>query len=65
MAPRDGVVSQWIVEDRFCNGRPPLQEVGAELEHAGRSDPIASIQRVRAAPPAPRGLATGSEAASR
>ena len=23
--------SQWIVEDRFCNGRPPLQEVGVQF----------------------------------
>jgi mannitol 2-dehydrogenase len=23
--------SQWIVEDSFCNGRPPLEEVGVEL----------------------------------
>jgi mannitol-1-phosphate/altronate dehydrogenase len=23
--------SQWIVEDAFCNGRPPLDEVGAQL----------------------------------
>jgi fructuronate reductase/mannitol 2-dehydrogenase len=23
--------SQWIVEDRFCNGRPPLEEVGVEV----------------------------------
>jgi mannitol-1-phosphate/altronate dehydrogenase len=23
--------SQWIIEDAFCNGRPPLEEVGAEL----------------------------------
>jgi mannitol-1-phosphate/altronate dehydrogenase len=23
--------SQWIVEDKFCNGRPPLEEVGVEL----------------------------------
>jgi fructuronate reductase/mannitol 2-dehydrogenase len=23
--------SQWIVEDHFCNGRPPLEEVGVEL----------------------------------
>ncbi len=23
--------SQWIVEDRFCNGRPPLEEVGVQF----------------------------------
>lgn len=23
--------SQWIVEDRFCNGRPPLEEVGVRF----------------------------------
>jgi len=23
--------SQWIVEDRFCNGRPPLDEVGVQF----------------------------------
>jgi mannitol 2-dehydrogenase len=23
--------TQWIVEDQFCNGRPPLDEVGVEL----------------------------------
>jgi fructuronate reductase/mannitol 2-dehydrogenase len=23
--------SQWIVEDSFCNGRPPLEQVGVEL----------------------------------
>ena len=23
--------SQWVVEDRFCNGRPPLDEVGVHL----------------------------------
>jgi mannitol 2-dehydrogenase len=23
--------SQWIIEDNFCNGRPPLDEVGAEF----------------------------------
>jgi mannitol 2-dehydrogenase len=23
--------SQWVVEDDFCNGRPPLEEVGVEL----------------------------------
>jgi mannitol-1-phosphate/altronate dehydrogenase len=23
--------SQWVVEDNFCNGRPPLDEVGVEL----------------------------------
>jgi fructuronate reductase/mannitol 2-dehydrogenase len=23
--------SQWVVEDSFCDGRPPLQEVGVEL----------------------------------
>jgi mannitol 2-dehydrogenase len=22
---------QWVIEDTFCNGRPPLQEVGAQL----------------------------------
>jgi fructuronate reductase/mannitol 2-dehydrogenase len=22
---------QWIIEDRFCNGRPPLEEVGAQM----------------------------------
>lgn len=22
---------QWVIEDAFCNGRPPLQEVGAQL----------------------------------
>jgi mannitol 2-dehydrogenase len=32
---RDPVVSedflQWVVEDEFCNGRPPLEEVGAQF----------------------------------
>jgi mannitol 2-dehydrogenase len=23
--------TQWVVEDRFCNGRPPLEEVGVEF----------------------------------
>jgi fructuronate reductase/mannitol 2-dehydrogenase len=23
--------SQWVVEDRFCNGRPPLERVGVQL----------------------------------
>jgi mannitol 2-dehydrogenase len=32
---RDPVVSedflQWVIEDEFCNGRPPLEEVGAQF----------------------------------
>ena len=24
---------QWVIEDRFCNDRPPLEEVGALLSH--------------------------------
>lgn len=23
--------SQWVIEDRFCNGRPPLERVGAQM----------------------------------
>lgn len=25
--------SQWVIEDAFCNGRPPLDEVGARFVH--------------------------------
>ncbi len=25
------IFSQWVLEDRFCNGRPPFEQVGVEL----------------------------------
>ncbi|MEN5118574.1 mannitol dehydrogenase family protein [Luteimonas sp. TWI662] len=34
--------AQWVVEDRFCNGRPPLERVGVTL-----SDDIAGFDRAK------------------
>jgi fructuronate reductase/mannitol 2-dehydrogenase len=34
---------QWIVEDEFCNGRPPLEEVGAQL--VGDATPYELIKK--------------------
>ncbi|KLJ00387.1 mannitol dehydrogenase family protein [Luteimonas sp. FCS-9] len=34
--------TQWVVEDRFCNGRPPLERVGVTL-----SDDIAGFDRAK------------------
>jgi mannitol 2-dehydrogenase len=39
---------QWIVEDTFCNGRPPLEEVGVQLVHDVRPYELMKLRLLNA-----------------